>query len=228
MGPMYPDQRNWNRPGIQKPEQRAKIGAEEATMENYLDLAIGERAAEHQQRRGSREAYQEMSQTPAPAGLGPDEIEFLSERDSIYIASAGEDGWPYVQHRGGAQGFIGVVDPTHLAWAERSGNRQFISTGNLDHDSRISIIAVDYPNRQRLKLYGRAHFNPSPSPEELESLGFDGRAEGVMNVEVVAFSWNCPKYITPRYTADQVRAVVEPLQSRIEELEKEVKALTST
>jgi len=197
-------------------------------MENYMNIAVGESSAKHQERRGSRQGYQEMSEGPAPAGLGPDEIAFLSERDSIYIASAGEDGWPYVQHRGGPPGFIRVIDATHLAWAERSGNRQFLSAGNLDHDERISIIAVDYPNRQRIKLYGRAHFNPSPTADELASLGFDGRAEGVMNVEVVAYSWNCPKYITPRFTADQVRAVVEPLQARIEELENQIKAVAVT
>lgn len=192
-------------------------------MENYLDLAVGESAANHQHRRGSRQAYQEMAETPAPAGLGPDEIEFLSARDSIYVASTGEHGWPYVQHRGGPKGFVRVLDATHLAWAERSGNRQFISAGNLDHDDRVSIIAVDYPNRQRLKLYGRAHFDHSPSNDELAAIGFDGRAEGVMTIEVVAFSWNCPKYITPRYTSDEVRAVVEPLQLRIEELEKQLR-----
>ena len=196
-------------------------------MRNYLEVAIGEDSTKHQQRRGSREAYDEMSGEPAPSGLGPDEIEYLSGRDSIYVASTGEDGWPYVQHRGGPQGFIRVVDATHIAWAERSGNRQFISAGNIDHDDRISIIAVDYPNRRRLKLYGHASFNPSPSVEDLAALGIDGRAEGVMNVEVVAFSWNCPKYITPRFTADEVRSVIEPMQLRIDELEKELAALPS-
>jgi uncharacterized protein len=191
-------------------------------MENYLDLAIGESSSKHQQRRGSRDGYQEMAESPAPAGLGPDEIKFLSARDSMYIASAGENGWPYVQHRGGPPAFVRVTDPTHLAWVERSGNRQFLSAGNLDSDDRISIIAVDYPNRQRLKLYGHATFNPSPSADELAALGFEGRAEGVMTVEVVAFSWNCPKYITPRYTADEVRGVIEPLQQRIAELERQL------
>ncbi len=193
-------------------------------MENYLNLAVGDCSASHQERRGSRDGYREMSEGPAPAGLGPDEVEFLSTRDSVYVASAGEDGWPYVQHRGGPKGFIRIVDGTHLAWVERPGNRQFISAGNVDHDNRISIIAVDYPTRQRLKLLGRAHFDPSPTVEQLESLGFDGRAEGVMTIEVVAFSWNCPKYITPRYTADEVRAVIEPLQHRIDELEKQIAA----
>jgi predicted pyridoxine 5'-phosphate oxidase superfamily flavin-nucleotide-binding protein len=191
-------------------------------MENYLDVAVGTGAKKHQARRGSVEAYTEMAQAPAPTGLGPDEIEFLTARDSIYLASVGEDGWPYVQHRGGEPGFIRVLDATHLAWAERSGNRQFVSAGNLDHDDRISLIAVDYPNRQRMKLYGRARFNPSPTANELAAIGFSGRGEGIVTVEVVAVAWNCPKYITPRFTADQVRSVIESLQQRIAELEHQL------
>jgi uncharacterized protein len=191
-------------------------------MRNYLDVAVGTDARKHQTRRGSVEAYTEMAQAPAPTGLGPDEIEFLTARDSIYLASVGEDGWPYVQHRGGEPGFIRVLDATHLAWAERSGNRQFVSAGNLDHDDRISLIAVDYPNRQRMKLYGRARFNPSPTADELAAIGFSGRSEGIVTVEVVAFAWNCPKYITPRFTADQVRSVIEPLQERIADLEQQL------
>ena len=187
-------------------------------MENYLDLAIGADATRHQQRRGSRDGYQQMADEPAPRGLGPDEVEFLQERDSFYMASVNEEGWPYVQHRGGPPGFIKIVDPTHLAWVERSGNRQFLSAGNLDHDDRVSLIALDYPNRQRLKLYGRARFNPSPSAHELAALGFEGRNEGVVTVEVVAFAWNCPKYITPRYTAEEIEAAVAPLKARIAEL----------
>ena len=107
-------------------------------MENYLDLALGADAYKHQQRRGSADAYRQMAAETAPEGLGPDEIEFLSERDSLYIASVGEDGWPYVQHRGGSPGFVRTVDPTHIAWAERMGNRQFVSAGNWDHDDRVS------------------------------------------------------------------------------------------
>jgi uncharacterized protein len=200
------------------------LNKEQWAVKNYLDLAVGANSIKHQERRRSRDGYQQMAEAPAPTGLGPDEIEFLEARDSFYMASVGEDGWPYVQHRGGAPGFIKVVDATHLAWADRSGNRQFVSAGNLDHDDRVSLIAVDYPNRQRLKLYGRARFNPSPTVEELAALGFDGRIEGVVTVEVGAVAWNCPKYITPRYTADEVRSVIEPLQERIAELERQVTA----
>jgi hypothetical protein len=97
-----------------------------------------------------------------------------------------------------------------------------VSAGNIDHDDRVSLIAVDYPNRQRMKLYGRARFDPSPTADELAAVGFAGRGEGIVTVEVVAFAWNCPKYITPRFTADQIRSVVEPLQQRIAELEHQL------
>lgn len=193
-------------------------------MDNYLTLAVGSNAKQHQQRRGSLEAYEQISSAPAPAGLGEYEIEFLSARDSLYLASLGENGWPYVQHRGGAAGFVHVADSTHIAWAERSGNRQFVSAGNLDGDDRVSIIAVDYPNRQRIKLLGHARFDASPGTAALAEIGFDGRSEGIITVEIVAFDWNCPKYITPRFTADEVAAATEPLRRRILELEADLEA----
>ena len=173
-------------------------------MERYFDVAFGDAARRHQQERGSFESYRAADAGPAPAGLGDDEIDFLTRRDSFYLASVGNDGWPYVQHRGGPAGFVKVVDPTHIAWADRVGNRQFVSAGNLDDDGRIAIIAVDYPNRQRLKVFGRARFDAAPSDEDLAELGLEGRMEGVVLVEVIAFDWNCPKFITPRFTADEI------------------------
>ncbi len=188
-------------------------------MERFFDLAFGSDSERHQRRRGSYDRYAAARALPAPPGLGEAEIEFLSRRDSFYVATVGASGWPYVQHRGGPAGFVKVVDPTHLAWAERSGNRQYVTTGHVDHDDRVAIIAVDYPNRQRLKLLGRARFDPDPAPELLARLGIEGRLEGLVTVEVAAFDWNCPKFITPWFTAHEVRAVVEPLQHRIHELE---------
>jgi predicted pyridoxine 5'-phosphate oxidase superfamily flavin-nucleotide-binding protein len=188
-------------------------------MERFFDLAFDTDTLGHQRRRGSHDHYEEARRLPAPAGLGDGEIEFLSRRDSFYLASVGANGWPYVQHRGGPAGFVRVIDPTHLAWAERSGNRQYVTAGHVDHDDRVAIIAVDYPNRQRLKLLGHARFDPAPGADLLERLGIAGRLEGLVTVEVAAFDWNCPKYITPRFTADEVRAAVEPLHQRIQELE---------
>ena len=188
-------------------------------MERFFDLVFDADTLGHQRRRGSHDRYEAARTLPPPAGLGDDEIDFLSRRDSFYLASVGANGWPYVQHRGGPAGFVRVVDPTHLAWAERSGNRQYVTAGHVDHDDRVAIIAVDYPNKQRLKLLGHARFDPEPGADLLERLGIEGRLEGLVTVEVAAFDWNCPKYITPRYTVDEVRAAVEPLHRRIQELE---------
>jgi uncharacterized protein len=188
-------------------------------MEHFLDLTLDADALGHQRRRGSHDHYAAARARPAPDRLGEAEIEFLSRRDSFYLASVGANGWPYVQHRGGPAGFVKIIDPTHLAWAERAGNRQYITAGHIDHDQRVAIIAVDYPNRQRLKLLGHARFDPHPRADLLQQLDIDGRLEGLITVEVVAYDWNCPKYITPRFTADDVRAVIEPLQQRIQQLE---------
>jgi predicted pyridoxine 5'-phosphate oxidase superfamily flavin-nucleotide-binding protein len=197
-------------------------------MQHFLDVTVGEAAAQHQRRRGSLDNYERMVAAEAPVGLGAAEAEFLSRRDSFYLASVTEHGWPYVQHRGGPAGFVKVLDHAHLAWADRTGNRQYITAGNVDGDDRVAIIAVDYPNRTRLKLLGHARFEPEPDPATLEQLGIDGRLEGLVTVEVVAFDWNCPKYITPRYTADEVHAATEPLRARIAELEAQLKGTRPT
>ena len=194
-------------------------------MQHFGDIAFGQNSLEHQRRRGSYESYREMREYPAAKGLGPDEIEFLHARDSFYLSSVGEQGWPYVQHRGGPAGFVRVVDPTHIAWADVAGNRQYVSAGNLDHDDRIAMIAVDYPNRRRLKLLGHAQFDTQPDAELLARLGISGRMEGLVTVEVVAFEWNCPKQITPRYTVDQVRMITDPMADRIRDLEAELAAM---
>ena len=196
-------------------------------MQHFGDIAFGEHALQHQRRRGSFEAYDEMRAGPAAEGLGAHEIDFLGERDSFYLASVGEGGWPYVQHRGGPAGFIRVIDSTHFAWADVAGNRQYVSAGNLDHDDRVALIAVDYPNRRRLKLLGHARFDTSPAAELLASLDISGRIEALVTVEVVAFEWNCPKFITPRFTEAEVVAATEPLRRRIAELERELAASTS-
>jgi uncharacterized protein len=189
-------------------------------MDRYFDIAFSSGAVRHQQDRGSFDGYQRTSEWPAPDGLGPDEIAFLTERDSIYMASVNENGWPYVQHRGGPPGFIKVVSPTHIAWGERHGNKQYVSAGNIDHNNKVAIIAVDYPNRQRLKLYGHATFLPDPDEAVLVSLDIATRVEGIVRIEVSAFDWNCPKFITPRYTAEHLRTIMEPLHSRVAELEQ--------
>jgi hypothetical protein len=197
-------------------------------MDHFGDIAFTPSVQRHQRRRGSRDAYQQMvDASPPPAGLGPEETAFLAERDSFYLATVGEAGWPYVQHRGGPVGFIHVVDATHLAWVERAGNRQFVTAGNLDHDDRAALIAIDYPNRRRLKLLGHARWSPDPDPDIRAALGIAGRIEGLVTMEVVASDWNCPKFITPRYTAEQVRDLTSALTTRIADLEAQLAHLSA-
>ena len=197
-------------------------------MKHFFTVAFGTNEQAHQRRQGSFERYDTLSAAPTPIALGAAEAEFLRARDSFYIASIGSNGWPYVQHRGGPAGFVEVTGPTQLRWIEHTGNRQYITAGHIDHDDRVAIIAMDYPNRKRLKLLGHARFDPQPEPELLEQLGAPRRLEGVLTVDVIAFDWNCPKFITPRFTAEDVRAATEPLRDRIHELETALAAQQST
>ena len=158
--------------------------------------------------------------------LGPAEKAFIESRDSFYMASVSETGWPYVQHRGGPAGFVTVLDHRSIAFADYRGNRQYISVGNLGHDERVALILVDYPTRTRLKLLGRGRLG---GPDEAAVLptpasqGYRARAERHIIVHVEAFDWNCPQHITPRYTEAQIEAAVRPLRVRIRELEAELR-----
>lgn len=155
--------------------------------------------------------------------LGPNETEFIAERDSFYLASVGESGWPYVQHRGGPAGFLRVVSPTTLAFADYGGNRQLLTTGNVAVDDRVSLLLMDYAHQRRLKILGRARVaDVREHPELLEGLAVEPGAEveRVVVIDVVSFNWNCPQHITQRFTAAEVEAAVAPLQRELERLRK--------
>ena len=109
-----------------------------------------------QERYGSRRQYERMEKAGSEDRFTPFETEFLAERDSFYMATTGATGWPYVQHRGGPKGFLKVIDDHTLAFGDFRGNKQYISTGNLQTDSRVAIIMVDYPRQARLKILGRS------------------------------------------------------------------------
>jgi uncharacterized protein len=158
--------------------------------------------------------------------LGETEAKFISERDSFYMASVSSNGWPYVQHRGGPEGFVKVVDERTIAFPDFRGNRQLISTGNLAGGGRVALIMVDYPSRTRLKVLGYARVVAvADDPSLANRLGVDAlgrKVERLVTIDVVAFDWNCPAYITPRYTVGQIEELVAPLKRRIVELEAEV------
>ncbi|MDA0341003.1 MAG: pyridoxamine 5'-phosphate oxidase family protein [Proteobacteria bacterium] len=157
--------------------------------------------------------------------LGDRETAFIAARDSFYMATTGETGWPYVQHRGGPPGFLSVLDGQTLAFPDFRGNRQFISAGNLLHDDRVSVFLMDYANRARLKLFGRASVSDAPAVlEKLALPDYRARIERAFVIRLEAFDWNCSQHITPRYTDAEVETLVAPLQARIGELEAQLAA----
>jgi predicted pyridoxine 5'-phosphate oxidase superfamily flavin-nucleotide-binding protein len=157
------------------------------------------------------------------------EAEFIDERDSFYMASVSESGWPYVQHRGGPTGFLKVLDDRTLAFPDFRGNRQYISLGNLTANARVSLILMDYPNRRRLKVYGRVEAVDLQSDAELAAAvtlpAYRGRPERILKIALEAFDWNCPQHITPRFTASELADALAPERARLTDLEAENRAL---
>lgn len=168
---------------------------------------------------------------PAPETdtLTADESDFLTARDSFYMATVTEDGWPYVQHRGGPPGFLKMLGPNQLGFADFGGNRQIISTGNLSVSDRVALFFMDYPRKERLKLLGHVRvLDAREHPELADQLTpkpeLRSRVERLFLIDVIAFDWNCPKYITPRYTQAEVEVAVAPLKQRIAELEAQLES----
>ncbi len=158
----------------------------------------------------------------APTGntLGPAEQDFLQRRDSFYMASVSETGWPYVQHRGGHKGFVRVIDPKTIGFADFRGNKQYISLGNLQHDTRVALFFMDYPNQTRLKILGRVeiHEHDTEAPALIESFRTADKSdvvERVILIHVEAFDWNCPQHITPRYTMEELQQVLAPVREKL-------------
>jgi uncharacterized protein len=155
----------------------------------------------------------------------PNEVEFIAARDSFYMATVSETGWPYVQHRGGPKGFLKVVDDRTLAFADYSGNRQYISLGNLGASDRAALILVDYPNRARMKIYAHVQVVAPETDPKLATLvtipGYKARIERIFVLRLDAFDWNCPQHITPRFTEEEIAVATRPLRERLAQLEAE-------
>lgn len=179
-----------------------------------------------QEQLGSRSNYARMEAGEAIRNhvLGPTEAGFIGERDSFYMASVSETGWPYIQHRGGPKGFVRVLDEKTIGFADYRGNRQYVSVGNLMTNDRVSLFFMDYPNRTRLKVLGRAKLIDASDTAALERLdvpGYRARIERGLLISVEAFDWNCPQHITQRYTLADVEQATASLRQRIAELETE-------
>lgn len=193
----------------------------------YLQMMITEsvRAA---QRRYYRRALM-ITDAPDHDPLGEAEARFIADRDSFYLGSVGETGWPYIQHRGGPKGFLKVLDPSTLAFADYRGNRQLLSTGNFNANDRVALFLMDYKNRSRLKILGRVRvedIREHPAlAEQLAQRDVQVKVERIILIEVLSFDWNCPKHITPRYSLDEVEETITQLRTRIAELEAQLASL---
>jgi len=157
------------------------------------------------------------------------EAQFIATRDSFYLATVSESGWPYAQHRGGPPGFLRVLDDRTLAFADFRGNRQYISVGNAAANDRVALILMDYPNRRRLKIYARIEakdLNDDPAlAEKLALPGYKAKPERAFLLHLEAFDWNCPQHITPRFTEAELEPALAPVRARLAALEAENKAL---
>ena len=183
-----------------------------------------------QERYGSRRQYERMEELGgAPRGLGPEERDFLGEQDTFFMASLGATGWPYVQHRGGPKGFLKVIDDHTIAFADFRGNRQYISTGNLMTDNRVALILVDFPRQLRLKILGRVEiFEEEKAKEWLAKVrdpGYKATTERVYVIHIEALDWNCQQHIIPRFTEEEIREAMEPVERQMQELVEENKKL---
>lgn len=184
-------------------------------MKTFAELAFTPAVRAMQERHGSRAAYARLTGKTRPGeGLGPGESEFLASADSFFLATVGETGWPYVQHRGGPPGFLRVLSPTRLAFPDYAGNRQYVSAGNVAKDDRVSLIVMDWARQRRLKLLGRLRFVAGTDADAallagMESAGYRGRIERIGEIDVSAFDWNCPSHITPRYTLGEIESAMQ-------------------
>ncbi|MFI7440615.1 pyridoxamine 5'-phosphate oxidase family protein [Nonomuraea indica] len=189
-------------------------------MSRYAQLAFTDGVLAHQKAHGSDRAYRRMLDGPAETDrLGPDERAFIAERDSFYLASVSETGWPYIQHRGGPPGFLRVLDDRTLGFADFRGNRQYITRGNLDHDDRVSLFLMDYAHQARLKLFGRARV--VEDDQSLAAAGYPAKVERAVVIEVEGFDWNCPRHIPQLFPRDAVEHALGHLRERVAELERE-------
>ncbi|WP_291844671.1 pyridoxamine 5'-phosphate oxidase family protein [Maricaulis sp.] len=191
----------------------------------YLDTAITPSVRAVQAEMGSARIWEEFTHERAFDSFTRHEMDFIAARDSFYMATVSETGWPYVQHRGGPAGFLTVLDARTLAFADYRGNRQYISVGNARASARVALILMDYVNRVRLKIYATVEFLPAePNTALAEAVrrpGYRARPERIVLLHLVAFDWNCPQHITPRYTEAEVIETMRGVRERLISLEVE-------
>ena len=183
-----------------------------------------------QEAAGSRASYARMETTAGKRDMLMDrEFDFIAERDSFYMASVSEDGWPYVQHRGGPAGFLRRIDGNRIGFADYRGNMQYLSVANLAADDRVALFLMDYPNRRRLKLIG--HATTSDDPKDIAALvvpDYAATPERTFVIDVVGLDWNCPQHITPRFSEAEIKRATQPMLDELARLHARIAELEGT
>lgn len=196
---------------------------------NFAEIAFTDAVKKLQEKHGSRSSYERMEKFSVTDGLTEGEMSFIKNRDSFYLASIGENEFPYIQHRGGPKGFLKVLSRKQLGFIDFIGNKQYVSVGNMETNKNVSLIMIDYPTRTRLKIFAKAEVvEIADNPELYEELGLDDykfRPERMMIFHIETFDWNCPQHIIPRYTVAEINDAFLTQQKYVKKLEEEIKAL---
>lgn len=196
---------------------------------NFAEIAFTESVKAQQEKYGSRRQYARMEQIERGTQFSDAEIDFIEARDGFYLATVGEEGQPYIQFRGGPPGFLKVLDEKTLGYADFRGNLQYISVGNLQQNNRAALFLMDYAHQARLKIFVTIEvIEAKENPEltaKLTMPDYQAKIERAMILHLEAFDWNCPQHITPRYTIEEIRKIVAPLNEHIEKLEREIEIL---
>ena len=188
------------------------------------DIAFTPSVKAVQERLGSRKQYARIEQRGGWKSLVTSDLaEYIAERDSFYFGTASAEGRPYIQHRGGPKGFLKVLDERTLAFADFSGNRQYISIGNLQENNKAFIFLMNYPGQSRIKIWGTAEVVEDDADvlNQLTESTYRGKPERVIRFKVEAWDVNCPQHITPRFTTEEIQETIKPLRDRISFLEAE-------
>ncbi len=196
---------------------------------NFAALAFTKSVKDMQEKLGSRANYARMEKHSFVDGLTEPEIDFISRRDSFYMATIGENGYPYIQHRGGPKGFVKVLDANRIGFIDFRGNMQYVSVGNILTNPNVSLIMVDYPAKRRLKILAKAEIVELTDDPELYDLldlkDYRFRPERMMVLNIEAYDWNCPQHITPRYTVEDIEDAFAGQRDQITKLLSEIKEL---
>ena len=193
-------------------------------LEYTSDIAFTPAVKKIQEAKGSRPNYARMEQGGGWRDVVTEDlVAFINERDSLYMGTASADGQPYIQHRGGKAGFLKVLDDKTLAFADFRGNKQYISSGNLSENDKAYIFLMDYANRRRIKIWGRARVTDDADlMTRLADDDYGGVPEQATIFDLSAWDINCPQHITPRFSEAQVMEAINPLKQRIADLEKQL------